>query len=482
MRWKPILVSALLAISVPLVARAEVKLQEQPEVADALTVLDMWIEQHVASRGVPGLSIAVVFDQDIVWAKGYGYSDLEKKIPATPSTVYRIGSITKLFTSTAILQLRDQGKLRLDDPVSLYLPWFHIRNPYPDAPEITIRQLLTHTSGLPREADFPYWTDHIFPTRQELDEAVPGQELINPPETTYHYSNLGMSLLGEIVTRVSGQPWADYVQEKILQPLGMSSSSTAPGGELLQRLTTSYMLRAADGTRRIFDYYETGAIAPAGSIVSTVKDLSRFASLQFREGPAGGAQILKGSTLREMQRVHWVYDSFTGGRGLGFAVTRRDGKDFVGHSGSIGGNVSNLLLVPSEKIAVIVAINADDGSPLTVANQAYDVVGPALLKATRLPEAAKPEPDREWQRYVGLYADPWGWEYEVLILGGDLVIYDYAYPPYDDASSGFSRLIPIDGSTFRRPNNELLTFELDEDGNVVRIKRNNNYLFPEEKE
>ena len=138
--------------------------------------------------------------------------------------------------------------------------------------------------------------------------------------------------------------------------------------------------------------------------------------------------------------------------------------------------------MPSEKIAVIVAINADDGSPLTVANQAYDVVGPALLKATRLPEAAKPEPDPEWQRYVGLYADPWGWEYEVLILGGDLVIYDYAHPPYDDASSGFSRLIPIDGSTFRRPNNELLTFELDEDGNVVRIKRNNNYLFPEEKE
>ncbi len=481
MRWKPVLATALLLMSISVVARAEVNLQEQPEVADALTVLDMWIQQHVAYRGVPGLSIAVVFDQDIVWAKGYGYSDLENKIPATPSTIYRIGSITKLFTSTAILQLRDQGMLRLDDPVSLYLPWFHIRNPFPDAPEITIRHLLTHTSGLPREADFPYWTDHIFPTREELAGALPGQSAINPPETTYHYSNLGMSLLGEIVTKVSGQPWADYVQEKILQPLGMSSSSTAPGEELLRRLTTSHMLRASDGTRRVFDYYETGAIAPAGSIVSTVEDLSRFASLQFREGPAGDAQILKGSTLREMQRVHWVYDSFTGGRGLGFAVTRRDGKNFVGHGGSIGGNVSNLLLVPSEKIAVIVAINADDGSPLTVANQAYDVVGPALLKATRLPEAAKPEADPEWQRYVGLYADPWGWEYEVLILGGDLVIYDYAYPPYDDASSGFSRLTPIEGSTFRRPNNELLTFELDEDGNVVRIKRNNNYLFPKEK-
>jgi CubicO group peptidase (beta-lactamase class C family) len=481
MRFKPILISALLLTSIPALAQTKVTLRERPQVADSLKVLDMWIEQHIAHRDVPGLSIAVIYDQEIVWSKGYGYRDLEEKTPTTPSTVYRIGSITKLFTSTAILQLRDQGKLRLDDPVSRYLPWFRVRNTFPDAPEITIRHLLTHTAGLSREADFPYWTDHVFPTRGELAEAVPLQDAINPPETTYHYSNLGMSLLGEIVTEVSGQPWANYVQEKILQPLGMSSSSTAPGEELQRRLTTSYMVRASDGTRKLFDYYESGAIAPAASIVSTVEDLSLFASLQFRGGPAGDDQILMGSTLREMQRVHWVYPSFTGGRGLGFSVSRRDGKNFVGHGGSIGGNVSNLLLVPSEKIAVIVAINADDGSPYTVAKQAYSVVAPALLEATRKTKAPERVADPSWKRYVGLYADPWGWEYEVMILGGELVMYGYDYPPYDDASSGFSRLTLVEGSTFRRPNKELVTFELDEDGKVVRIKRNNNYLFPKEK-
>ena len=304
MRLKSVFVSALLLTSIAQLVRAEVTLRERPEVADAITVLDMWIEQHVAHRGVPGLSIAVVYDQEIVWAKGYGYSDLETKTPVTPDTVYRIGSITKLFTSTAIMQLRDQGKLRLDDPVSRHLPWFRVHNPFPDAPEITIRHLLTHTSGLPREAAFPYWTDHVFPTREELTEGAPGQDALNPPETTYHYSNLGMSVLGGVVTVVSGQPWADYVQEKILQPLGMSSSSTAPGEALMQRLSTAYMLPAPDGSRRVMEYYETGAIAPAGSIVSTVEDLGRFASLQFRDGPAGGEQILRGSTLREMQRVH----------------------------------------------------------------------------------------------------------------------------------------------------------------------------------
>jgi len=482
MRWKSILVFVLLLTSIPPVARSQVKLQEQPEIADAVTVLDMWIEQHIAHRGVPGLSIAVVYDQEIVWAKGYGFSDLDKKIPATPSTIYRIGSITKLFTSTAILQLRDQGRLRLDDPVSLHLPWFTVHNPFPDGPEITIRQLLTHTAGLSREADFPYWTDHIFPTREELAESVPDQDVINPPETTYHYSNLGMSLLGEIVTEVSGRPWADYVQEKILDPLGMLSSRTAPDEELLKRSATAYMLESPDGTRKTMEYYEAGAIAPAGGIVSTTEDLGRFASLQFRGGPAGGDQILKGSTLREMQRVHWVYPSFSGGRGLGFAVTRRDGKTFVGHGGSIGGHVSNLLMVPDEKIAVIVAINADNGSPATCARQAYEVIAPALLKATRKPDSPNRVADPSWQRYVGLYADPWGWEYEVLILGGDLVIYAYDYPPWEDASTGFSHLTPVEGSTFRRPNKELLTFELDENGDVIRIKRNNNYLFPKENE
>jgi CubicO group peptidase (beta-lactamase class C family) len=480
MRVKLILVTVLLATSVPLVFGTEAPLREQPAIADAITVFDLWVEQHIADRGVPGLSIAVVYDQDLVWSKGYGFADLEKEIPATPSTVYRIGSITKLFTATAILQLRDAGKLRLDDPVSLYLPWFSVPNPFPDAPEITIRQLLTHTAGLSREADFPYWTDHIFPTREELAESVPEQDAIDPPETTYHYSNLGVSLLGEIVAEVSGQPWADYIQENILSPLGMLSSSAAPDAEILSRLAAAYLIEGPDGTRDTMEYYTEGAIAPAAAIVSTVEDLGRFASFQFRGGPAGGNQVLKGSTVREMQRVHWVYDSFSGGRGLGFAVTRRDGKTFVGHGGSIGGNVTNLLMVPDEKIAVIVAINADDGSPLTVARQAYAVFAPPILSAVRQPPPRKPEPDPAWQRYAGLYSDPWGWEYRVLVLGGDLVIYGYDYPPWDDASTGYTRLTPVEGTTFRQPDNELLTFELDANGEVVRIKRNDNYLFPKE--
>ena len=231
MRFKLILVSALLLTSIPLLAGTEVELRERPEVADALEVLDMWIEQQVAHRNLPGLSIAIVFDQEIVWAKGYGYSDLEKKIPATPATVYRIGSVTKLFTSTAILQLRDQGKLRLDDPVSLYLPWFRVRNPFPDAPEITIRQLLTHTSGLGSywEALFnSRWTE--IRTVEALIDLFADDPLLFEPGERFEYSNSGFAVAGLVIEKVSGQVYYDYVREHIFKPAGMEHTDSYESG------------------------------------------------------------------------------------------------------------------------------------------------------------------------------------------------------------------------------------------------------------
>ena len=130
----------------------------------------------MAHRGEPGLSIGIVHDQELVRARGFGYADLSEKISTTAATRYRIASITKLFTSTGILMLRDAGALRLDDPVERHLPWFDIRQRFPDAPAITIRHLLTHTAGLPREAAFPYWTDANFPTREQVRDVLPRQE------------------------------------------------------------------------------------------------------------------------------------------------------------------------------------------------------------------------------------------------------------------------------------------------------------------
>ena len=482
--WTALVVTWLLtnpaAAAEAATAGSQEPLARDPAVAGAIAMLDLWIGEQLAHRDLPGLSIAVVHDQEPVWAKGYGFADLVARTPATPATLYRLGSVTKLFTATAVMQLRDEGRLRLDDPVALHLPWFTVESGFGEAPEITIRHLLTHTSGLPREAAFPYWTDHVFPGREELIAALPGQRAVFAPEDRIKYSNLGMALLGEVVAAASGEPYAEYLRRHLFAPLGMSSTTVAPAAEHHRRRATSYLRRMPDGSREAFDYYDTGALAPAANGVSSVEDLARFAMLHFRDRPAdGAAQVLAGSTLREMQRPHRVDDDWQGGRGLGFAIRRREGETLVLHGGWIGGNRTLFLLAPSRKVAVIVAINADDGSPGEFGFRAYDLLAPAIAAAGAPPEPPGPErPDPAWRRYLGTYTDPWHWEYEVMVLGGRLVLYEHSYPPADDPEAGVTPLEPVAEHTFRMPDGEPVVFELDAAGRVERIRRRHDYLYP----
>jgi CubicO group peptidase (beta-lactamase class C family) len=245
-------------------------LARRPEVAAAIAVLDAWVTATVASREQPGLSLGILHDQDLIWAKGYGFSDLAKKIPATPSTVYRIASISKLFTTTAIMQLRDAGKLQLDDPVAKYLPWFKIKNVHPEGPAITIRHLLTHTSGLPREAAGVNWSDLTMPKREEMIRRIGEQETVFPAETEWKYSNFGLTLAGEIVASVSGEPWAQYIESRILKPLGMKATTPIPASNL-PHLAVGYGRRVPGTAREVEPFLDIESERPAGSLASTVK-------------------------------------------------------------------------------------------------------------------------------------------------------------------------------------------------------------------
>ncbi len=158
------------------------RVADDPGVQSNLRLLEAWIETQIAYRNLPGMSIGIVYDQELVWARGFGYADVASKTPATPATIYRIASNSKVLTSIAVMQLRDAGKLRLEDPVADHLRWFRIRQRFPDARPITIRHLLTHTSGLPRDAAYPYWTDLDFPTLEEVQSALPEQETVFRPE------------------------------------------------------------------------------------------------------------------------------------------------------------------------------------------------------------------------------------------------------------------------------------------------------------
>jgi CubicO group peptidase (beta-lactamase class C family) len=423
----------------------------------------------------------VVHGDRTLWAKGYGRADLASGAPATTGTPFRLGSVSKLFTAIAVMQLRDRGALGLDDPVTRHLPWFAIGSPYAGAPPITVRHLLTHTSGLPREGAFPYWTTHAFPPRDELHAALAGQKVFSPPGAAYRYSNLGMTLLGEVVENASGEGYAAYLAGHVLAPLGMASSTAAADRAQVAALARAYQRRRSGEPRREIAYYDTGVFAPMGGVVSTVEDLGRFLALLLSAdagGAADPARVLAPPTLAEMQRAQFVYPSFTGGRGLGFAVSRRDGTTLVGHGGWIGGHRADLLLDSARKLGVAVLTNADDAAPGPFARRALDMVGTAIDGPPAPPAEKRPDP--AWSRYLGTYTDPWGWEFEVLLLDGELALYEHNYPPDEDPGASVSRLTPVSGEphAFVMGDGERLTFVLDADGSVRHMQRRYDILTP----
>ncbi|MEE4311660.1 MAG: serine hydrolase [candidate division KSB1 bacterium] len=451
---------------------------DNPEVAGEIHLMEKWINSQIDFHHLPGIAVGVVYDQQLIYSKGFGYADLEYKIPATPSTIYRIASITKTFTSTAIMQLRDAGRLRLDDPVSTFLPWFKIQNKFKDSPPVTIRQLLTHTSGLPREAAFPYWTDHKFPTREQIMQSLPDQQMIFESETKYKYSNLGIALLGAVVEAASGESYESYISRHILQPLKMENTSVSLPDWTVKNRAKSYSRLLKDGTREEIPVSDTKGIAPAANISTTVMDLAKFAAFQLSDGVSDGKIVLKKSTLREMHRVHWLYPDWSGGRGLGFSVSRLNGRTIVGHGGWVEGFRTRLSFCPEEKIAVVVMTNSDDSNPTFFAHRIYELLAPAILNVTK-PGAEKRVADPSWTAYTGKYEDPWHWEYEVMILNDRLVLYGSEYPPEDNPESALTELIPESEHTFRmKGNGELLIFEMGNDGKVARIRKGVNYIYP----
>lgn len=475
--------SCLLTFLLPHASRAQSSaLAERPEVASAISLWQAWIESQVDYSGQPGISAGIVYDQQLIWSHGFGYRDVAKKLPATAQTNYRIASITKLFTSTAILQLRDGGRLQLDDPVAKHLPWFTLRNAdaYADTPVVTIRHLLTHTSGLPRESDFPYWTDAQFPTHDQIVEMLHKQDAPFPPETRWKYSNLALALAGEIVSAVSGEPYENYIQKHILDPLGMSTTDFPRSFENDPLLAAAYGRRMPDGTRASAPFMNTKGITPAAGLSSNVEDLAKFVMLQFRDGKAGGNQILKGSTLREMHRLQWIEPDWESGQGLGFAILRQGKRTLVGHGGALAGYRTLVQFSPEDKIGVIILTNSDDGNPGQYSRQFFELVAPEIAKAVA-PVSKTRTADPIWNTYVGKYRSSFS-DTQVLILDGELVMIS---PQAQDLKRSLLKLVPVAPNTFRLMGEngganvgELLVFELDPDGKVVRVKVGSNFTYP----
>jgi CubicO group peptidase (beta-lactamase class C family) len=452
-------------------------LADHPRVAEALRVVNVWLEAMRAYEQIPGISAAIVHDQETLWAGAHGFANPDRQLPATPETLYSICSISKLFTAIAVMQLRDEGLAALSDPIDRHLPWFRIADAHPGSAPVTVAGILTHAAGLPRESDHPYWSapDFRFPTREEIIAGLANQETLYPAWRHYQYSNLGLTLAGEIVRERSGMSYEEYVQRRILDPLGLSSTRPYMPEELWGgALATGYGPIGREGMRRPLPFFHARGIAAAAGFSSNALDLARFAAWQFRlQGDA--EEVLWGHTLQEMQRVHYVDPSFDTYRGLGFGIYRMGGTTFVGHYGSCPGYETRILLQMDDRIATIFMANANGVNTARYARAMHALVAPALKNAAAqaaMPPVTPASPALDLDRYLGSYDYfPWGGETAVLRWKGELAL---LYLPSDDPVRALTRLEHVDGHTFRRVRDdgqpgETVRFEVDAQGRATAL-------------
>lgn len=449
-----------------------------PETKGAIAVIDAYLEGVQIYEQVPGMSVGIVYDQDLIWQRGYGYSNLKTRRAANADTLYSICSISKLFTAIGIMQLRDAGLLRLRDPVDDHLDWFDIEQAHDGSGPVTIESLLTHSSGLPRESDFPYWNgpDFPFPTRDQVIDRLNAQKTLYPAQYYFQYSNLALTLAGEIVQERSGQKYAAYIRQNILDPLGLSDTRTYYPEELRgEQLAIGYTGLHRDGMRDPVAPFFTRGITAAAGFTSSVNNLAKFASWQFKVLEDGNDDVLDANTLREMHRVHWVDPDWETTWGIGFNVRREDELTVVGHGGGCPGYITQFALVPKQKIGAIVLTNAGDGPAGRTAINILKTLSSALKDVDAPPEEESPD----YSMYEGNYETrPWGGEVAVRQWGDRLVVIDI---PRDDLQESMIKLEYDGDHTFTRltdddERREPWVFQLDSEGKTERIFRHSIYM------
>src|SRR6266705_5568307 len=303
------------------------------------------------------------------------YSALQQHIPSV---------------ALAVLQLHEAGKLRLDDRVRDHVTTTAIEARNLGVLDVTIRELLTHSSGLQRELPGTWWSEPSFPAQ------IPDHfSATYPSGTEWKYSNVGYALLGEVIAAAGGEPWARYLERRILGPLGMANTQAMPHRDEA-RLATGYSRPVPGGLHAPAQRADHGAVSPAGGMASTIEDMGRYLAFHME----GGGSVLGAKSLREMHRPQWLLDDWQTAWGLGMRVRRVDGRVRVGHPGTTPGYAAIMEFLPALKRGVAVLTNADDGNPASYCDYAFQLLTPIVSKARA---RAAPALAEDAERYCGLY-------------------------------------------------------------------------------
>ena len=321
----------------------------------ALERLRTAVDHEVSQKRLPALSIAVVDGEDVVWAAGFGFLDRSKTVPASAETVYRVGSVSKLFTDLAILQLVEKGQLDLDWPVQKYLPEFAPKNPF--GSNITLRQLMSHRSGLVREPPVGHYFDPAEPSLGETVRSLNRTTLVYPPDSKTKYSNAAVAVVGAALESRLKISHPEYVREQILHRLEMRASGFSKASAVSPNMATGWM-RTYDGRRFPAPTFHLGT-GPAGNLYSTVLDLSKFMSCLFRSGATRHGKLVTPETLAAMTTPARGANGERLGFGLGFHVQELDGHVQIGHGGAVYGFSTQFEALPERKLGVVVAASLD---------------------------------------------------------------------------------------------------------------------------
>jgi CubicO group peptidase (beta-lactamase class C family) len=339
-----------------------------PKLRGAIGQIDKMTAAEYAKDNIGAVTVGIVVGSNLVWTKSYGYADMERKIPATKGTVYRIASVTKQFTGLMLLQLVERGRVHLSDPVEKYFPEVNqIQGRFSGAPPITLVQLATMTAGLegePKNAE-RYDTGRVADWEKMLILSLPDTKYLYEPGTYHNYSNTSYAILAAALRRAAGVPYVSYVQKQIIEPLGMTHTAFEPNDQISPFLAQGYHVdenRKLDTLTPLRQQGNRGKNVPAGSLYSTVSDLTRFVAFELGEGPAS---ILKKETLDNSFSSLVAADSdLNYGDGIGgFSALRLMPSNFVavGHLGALRGYSAAVIFDRSSRTGIIMLANVTNG-------------------------------------------------------------------------------------------------------------------------
>ena len=372
----------MLGVIVTLMFAATFSTAQTIDVDRVVAELEPEIQRTLLAGNIPSASIAIVAGDKVIWSNAYGYSNLWARTPATPSTVYLIGSTFKAMSTVALLQQMEKGKFKLDDRVNDYLTDFKIQGEDPQHP-VTFRHLLTHTSGLPGDfGGFPVWGDTVPPSLEAyLSKSL---KVTQPPMTKVVYSNMAYTLIGYLVQKFSGVPYKQYIQENIFKPMEMDSTAFEPRPDMDERLSVPYRFDPATQAQMAAVRVKA-SVWPAGIVYGTVLNQANWLITNLNGGAFKDKRVISEQTLQQMftrqhdqfkGQIEGIWGNETAGFGLTWWAQVRDGDRYFAHSGSVQGYTAFLLGNRDRKLGFAILTNGNRSHPhlFKLADRAMDLL------------------------------------------------------------------------------------------------------------